>query len=118
VTPGPGVLRWSQVRPQGRVEWNFRVLGFIQVVADGQALDLGGTRERALLACLLLSPNQVVSVDRLSDDLWGERLPETAVPTLRVFISRLRKALRQAAGDEVILTQPPGYLARSPPYST
>jgi DNA-binding SARP family transcriptional activator/class 3 adenylate cyclase len=69
---------------------------------------LGGPRQRAVLAVLALHPNQVVSVDRLVDDLWGENPPQTAVHTVHVFVSRLRRAL-STAGDRLV-TRPPGYV--------
>jgi DNA-binding SARP family transcriptional activator len=61
-----------------------------------------------VLALLALHANQVVSVDRLVDDIWGEHPPATAVHTVQVFVSRLRSAL-SAAGDRLI-TRPPGYV--------
>ena len=54
---------------------------------------LGGEKPRALLAILVLHRNEVVSADRLVDDLWGESPPETALRTLQAYVSRLRKAL-------------------------
>jgi len=64
----------------------------------------GGARERALLALLVLSVNHVVSTDRLVQGLWGERAGDGALHALRVHISRLRKLLREAGGDGVLLT--------------
>jgi DNA-binding SARP family transcriptional activator len=84
----------------------FRILGPLEVVEDGHALSLGGTKQRALLACLLLRANQVVSNDRIVDELWGEAPPATAVKTIQVYISRLRKEL----GESRLVTRPPGYL--------
>ncbi len=85
----------------------FRILGPIEVEDNGLKLDLGGLRERALLARLLLSANRVVSADRLADDLWSGNPPPHSMATLRVYISRLRRALGPRAG--VLLTQAPGY---------
>jgi class 3 adenylate cyclase/DNA-binding SARP family transcriptional activator len=68
-----------------------------------------------VLALLLLSANRVVSAERLAEDLWGEDPPERAIHSLRVFISRLRKALREAGSDEIVVTQAPGYLVRLDP---
>ena len=88
----------------------FRILGPLEV-ADGDAVvPLGGAKQRALLAILLLSANEVVSVDRLIDELWGERSPESGVTALQVRVSQLRKAL--GAGGELILTRAPGYVIR------
>jgi DNA-binding SARP family transcriptional activator len=71
----------------------FRILGPVEVEDNGLKLDLGGLRERALLARLLLSANLVVSADRLADDLWSGNPPPHSMATLRVCISRLRRAL-------------------------
>jgi len=83
----------------------FRTLGPFEVLEDGQPLVLGGPRQRALLAILLLHRGEVVSSDRLIDELWGERPPATAVKTLQGYVSRLRRAL----GEGVLLTERGGY---------
>jgi DNA-binding SARP family transcriptional activator len=90
----------------------FRILGPLEVYAAGQAVPLGGTKQRALLAVLLLNANRVVSVDRLIDELWGEQPPATASHTIQVYVSQLRKVL--GAGD-VLVTRSPGYLLRVEP---
>jgi DNA-binding SARP family transcriptional activator len=90
----------------------FRILGPLEVVHEGRSLALGGGRERTLLALLLISANQAVSVERLAEDLWAGRPPEGANHALRVYVSRLRKSLREAGGDEMLVTQPLGYVAR------
>jgi DNA-binding SARP family transcriptional activator len=95
----------------------FRILGRVEVIHDGRVVAVGGSRERAVLALLLASANRVVSAERLADDLWVGEPPARAVQTLQVFVSRLRKALREAGMDGVIVTQPPGYLAHVPPES-
>jgi DNA-binding SARP family transcriptional activator/DNA-binding beta-propeller fold protein YncE len=86
----------------------FRILGPLQVLDEGRELPLGGAKQRALLALLLLDPNRVVSRDRLIDELWHTEPPETAPTALQVYVSQLRKAL----GRDLILTQAPGYLIR------
>jgi DNA-binding SARP family transcriptional activator/tetratricopeptide (TPR) repeat protein len=83
----------------------FRILGPLEVFSDGQALDLGGAKQRALLAVLLLDANNVVSTDRLIDALWEDEPPETAAKALQVYVSSLRKLL----GKERVETRPPGY---------
>jgi DNA-binding SARP family transcriptional activator len=83
----------------------FRILGPLEVLDDGQALDLGGAKQRSLLAVLLLNANQVVSSDRLIDALWGEEPPETAAKALQVYVSQLRRVL----GKECLETKAPGY---------
>ena len=61
-----------------RQAMEFRILGPLEVVEDGHVLDLGGQKQRALLAVLLLHANEVVSADRLIGALWPDRPPETA----------------------------------------
>jgi Transcriptional regulatory protein, C terminal len=73
----------------------FRILGLLEVWDEGGEVSLGGPKPRALLAVLLLHPNEVVPADRLIDELWGEDSPERATAALRVNVSRLRKALPQ-----------------------
>lgn len=86
---------------------DFRILGSVEVTDGGMTRDLGGLRERTLLALLLLSAGQVVSADRLAEDLWSGEPPPQCMATLRVYISRLRRAL--GPGAAALLTQPPGY---------
>ena len=84
----------------------FRILGPLEVLSDGQALDLGGQKQRALLALLLLEANKPVSRDRLIDALWEEEPTATAQKAIQVYVSQLRKLL----GKERLLTRAPGYL--------
>jgi DNA-binding winged helix-turn-helix (wHTH) protein len=93
----------------------FRILGPLEVLDDhGQPLILGGAKQRALLAVLLLHAGQVVSANRLIDELWGEDPPETVRSVLQVYVANLRKALEPArskrAASSLLRTQPPGYL--------
>jgi DNA-binding SARP family transcriptional activator len=87
----------------------FRILGPLEVVAGGRPLALGGPRQRALLALLLTRANEVVSADRLIDELWGEHPPRDPANALQYHVSQLRKAL---APSEAIVTQEPGYVIR------
>ena len=89
----------------------FRILGPLEVVDDGHSIPLGGARQRAVLALLLTRPNQVVSTDRLIDDLWRTEQPRTAANTLQYYVSQLRKLL----GADRIETRPPGYAIRVEP---
>ena len=92
---------------------DFRILGPLEV-ADGDSLvALPGAKQRALLAILLLRVNEVVSADRLIDDLWGEQSPDSGRTALQVRISQLRKALGPAG--EVLITRPPGYILKLDP---
>ncbi|GAC1540685.1 MAG: hypothetical protein NVS3B12_27770 [Acidimicrobiales bacterium] len=89
----------------------FRILGPAQVINDaGAEVPIGGGRERALLVLLLLSANRVVPSYRLIEDLWGDRPPEDPAHALRVHVSRLRRALREAGRDDILLTRSPGYV--------
>jgi DNA-binding SARP family transcriptional activator len=83
----------------------FRILGPIEVWDDDKQLQLGGPKQRALLALLLLDARRVVSTDHLIDLLWGEQPPPTATTSLQNFVSQLRRLL----GADVLVTTPPGY---------
>jgi DNA-binding SARP family transcriptional activator len=89
----------------------FRILGPLEVWDERGEVSLGGPKPRALLAVLLLHPNEVVSNDRLIEELWGGDSPERAAASLRVNISRLRKALPR----DVLRTRSPGYFVRVEP---
>ena len=89
----------------------FRILGPLEVLDEGRSIEIGGRKQRALLAVLLLHANEVVSVDTLVDELWGERPPPTAAKTLQAHVSRLRSGLPNV----VIETRGPGYLLRIEP---
>src|ERR1044071_6455710 len=84
---------------------DFRILGPLEVVADGQTITLGGQKHRAVLGMLLLEPNQVVSTGRLIDAVWEDRPPETAAKAVQVYVSQLRKLL----GSDRLVTRAPGY---------
>jgi DNA-binding SARP family transcriptional activator len=83
----------------------FRILGPLEVLDAGRPVPLGGRNQRALLTLLLLRANEVVSTERLVDQLWGEHPPRTATTSLQNTVSQLRKLL----GPNVLLTRPPGY---------
>jgi YVTN family beta-propeller protein len=89
----------------------FRILGPLEVVERERPLGLGGPRQRSLLAILLLHRGEIVSNDRLVDELWGERPPATATKTLQGYVSHLRKAL----GNDVLVTRGGGYLLSATP---
>jgi peptide/nickel transport system substrate-binding protein len=86
----------------------FRILGPLEVARDDGPLELPAGKPRALLAVLLLSRGEVVSVDKLVDELWGERPPPTAAKNVQGYVARLRRAL----GDGAVATQAPGYALR------
>jgi predicted ATPase/DNA-binding SARP family transcriptional activator/Tfp pilus assembly protein PilF len=93
----------------------FRILGPLEVLDEAdRPLALGGAKQRALLAVLLLHAGAVVSAERLVDELWGEDPPRSARSVLQVYVANLRKVLepgraRRAAGG-ILRTRPPGYL--------
>jgi DNA-binding SARP family transcriptional activator len=90
----------------------FRILGPLEVRKDRKALALGGRKQRALLAALLLRANRVVPTETLVDELWGDAPPETAGTSVYVYVSQLRKAL----GEEGrLVTRKPGYELRVEP---
>src|SRR3954453_11162728 len=75
----------------------FLLLGPLEVLSGGRSLLVGAGKRRSLLAILLLHPNEVVSAERLLDELWGERPPATAAKSVHVYVSQLRKVLRPDA---------------------
>lgn len=89
-----------------------RILGPLEVSAGRQRLPLGGAKQRALLAMLVVHANEVVSKDRLVEELWAGEPFDAAVNALQVTVSRLRKALQTDVADSRLVTHPPGYLLR------
>ena len=86
----------------------FRILGPLEVVEDGNPIALGTLKERLVLGVLLLHANEFVSRERLIDDLWGEAPPPTARKAVNVYVSKLRKALG-SGGVDPITTAAGGY---------
>lgn len=97
----------------------YRILGPFEVLDGDEPVHLGGGRQRAFLALLLLSANQVVSIDRIVDQLWTTGAPETAGNVIQVYVSRLRKALEperlKGSDSSVLLTRRPGYMLKVDP---
>ena len=89
------------------------MLGPLEVRDRGRSLPLAGAKQPVLLTLLLLllHANRVVSRDRFIDELWGEQPPATAVASVQVYVSRLRKLLP----PDTLLTRPPGYLLEVQP---
>ena len=90
----------------------FRILGPLEVVGEHGPFRLGGPKQRATLAILLLNVNRIVSVDRLADELYSGAAPVTAVTQVQRQISELRRAL---GVESSIDTQSPGYVIRLAP---
>jgi DNA-binding SARP family transcriptional activator/ABC-type branched-subunit amino acid transport system substrate-binding protein len=95
----------------------FRILGPLEVRLDGEPVNLGGARQRGVLALLLLNADAAISSDRLIDELWGEDPPRDAGAALQAHISRLRKLVEPDHGGEprVIVTTSAGYMVRVGP---
>jgi len=96
---------------------DFRLLGSLEVSAQGAVAELGPPKQRALLAILLLHAGEIIPVDRLIDLLWGEHPPRTANHSIQIYISDLRKAIDSLGGKEILTTRPPGYLLNADPAS-
>ncbi len=91
---------------------DFRILGPLEALDEGRQVTLGGSKQRVLLAVLLLHANETLSTDRLIEELWGEHPPATAAKTVQVHISRLRKALGAQASNGsrgAVVTREHGY---------
>ena len=89
----------------------FKILGPLEVIDDGRAIQVGGRKQRAVLAVLLLNANEVASRGRLIEAVWGEREPPTAQRSLDSYVSRLRALL----GQDRVVRQAPGYLLHVKP---
>jgi DNA-binding SARP family transcriptional activator len=99
---------------------DFRVLGPLEVAdAGGTRINLGAPLQRAVLAVLLVHLNEVVSIDRLIDELWGETPPNAATASLQAYVSNLRRALEPdrpvRTPPTVLVTEAPGYVLHVPP---
>jgi predicted ATPase/DNA-binding SARP family transcriptional activator len=97
-----------------------RILGPVEALDDeGRTIELGGRKQRSVFALLALSPNQVVSVDRLVDEVWGDDTPSKPLGTLQVYVHNLRKLLEPVrptgSAPEVLITRRPGYILRCAP---
>jgi DNA-binding SARP family transcriptional activator len=83
----------------------FRILGPLEVRENDRRIEVGGGKQRALLAVLLVHPGETVSIDALIDALWGAQPPERAASSMHAYVSRLRRAL----GRDRLLRGPHGY---------
>src|SRR6201989_2634061 len=98
---------------------SFGILGPLAVRESGRAVPLGGPRQRAVLAVLLLQANRVVSADRLVEDVWAGHAPEASVTSLQTYVFHLRRALEPGrppgGAGEVLATRGVGYPAQRGP---
>ncbi|MFG1614456.1 BTAD domain-containing putative transcriptional regulator [Nonomuraea wenchangensis] len=94
----------------------FRVLGPVEAYEHDDGLDLGGLRQRAVLARLLVARGQVVPVDTLLYDLWDDDAAKGAQSGLQVYISRLRRVLEpgrpRGGPNRLLVTVASGYALR------
>jgi DNA-binding SARP family transcriptional activator len=84
-----------------------RILGRLEVVADGEPVQLGGRQRQALLALLTVDPGQALTTDRLISELWTQAPPEGARRTVQAHMSHLRRALNR--DEETITAAGRGY---------
>src|SRR3954447_17876879 len=103
----------EKVRREATHPMHFRILGPVEASANGEPIALGGAKQRALLAILLLNADRVVSSDRLIEALWAGEPPAAARHAVEVNVSRLRKTL--GVGVSALVTRAPGYLLRIEP---
>src|SRR5689334_17599309 len=87
-----------------------RVLGPLEVLADGRSCPLPGSGEQAVLALLALDAGHVVSAGALIDGSWADRPPANPANALQLRVSKLRRTLQTAGLDDVVVTRRPGYL--------
>jgi len=95
---------------------DFRLLGRLEVWDGSRPVALGGPKQKAVLAALLLRHGEVVSTDLLMDEVWGERASSGTAKTLQVYVWQLRRVLEPGrlpgSPPEVLVTQSPGYVLR------
>ncbi len=87
-----------------------RILGPVELMADRRSLNIGGPRQRTVLAMLALNVNRVVPVERLIDAVWDDSPPRTARGQIQICVSALRKLFAEAGKEQAILVRSPGYL--------
>ena len=91
----------------------FRLLGPLEAQDGARRVELGRPKQRVLLAVLLVHADQVVSLDRLIEELWGAEPPPQAAASLQTYVSNLRRALEPGrparAPSRALVSQPPGY---------
>ncbi len=92
----------------------FRVLGDVEVIVDGQSVDVGHARQRCVLVALLHDVGQAVPVERILSRVWGEHLPHRGKNVLYGYLSRLRQVLA-AAGDVTVAKERAGYVLTADP---
>ena len=97
---------------------DIRLLGDLAVSVDDVPVEITGRQQRALLTVLAFRANQVVAPDQLIDALWGPTPPPSAAASLRVSVSKLRRALEPDASPVRLMTEADGYVLRLEPSET
>ncbi len=91
----------------------FRLLGSLEVIIDGEPVDVGGTQPRTVLAMLLVAGGRMVPAESMIEALWGNHPPDSAAGTLQSYVSRLRRVLvpggARSEAAKVLAWDPPGY---------
>ncbi len=97
----------------------YRLLGKLEVLRNGEEIDVGTFRQRSLLAYLLINANRIVSTDQIIDSLWGDDSGPDRLNALWVYISGLRSLLEPSrekrSEGTILLTRSPGYLLQVEP---
>jgi WD40 repeat protein/DNA-binding SARP family transcriptional activator len=110
-TDVPGQMTAVAPQERGRAsggKMQFRVLGPLEVDSGSRPIPLGGAKQRAVLAHLIMRANEVVPAETLIDEVWGDEPPEKARNIIQTYVSHLRKAL----GHDRIEWRTPGYRLR------
>ena len=98
-----------------------RVLGSFGAEVNGESVPLGGPRQRGVLALLVAARGQVVSADRMIEDLWRGEPPSRALASLQAYVSNLRRLLEPGrlprTPARLLVSASPGYALRLPPES-
>lgn len=103
----------------GDTRLRLRVLGELTATRQGAVVDLGGRRQRAVLAALVIMRGQAITADRLAHCVWGESPPANTTGAIQAYVSHLRRRLEPEAGarrrDGVIASSGAGYVLRLGP---
>lgn len=106
-------MRGATLKATKRARVEFRVLGPLEVWRSGDLVEVGGARQRAVLARLLMAKQEVVPVDRLIDDLWDGEPSPSALGVLQAYVSNLRRCLEPEraprASATMLVSRRPGY---------
>jgi serine/threonine-protein kinase PknK len=99
----------SPASPAATGKPSFGILGPLTAGVDGQRVELGGRKQRDLLAMLLIDPNRCIPASRIADALWRGEPPASADVTLRTHVSHLRRRLATIGAQDALVTRQAGY---------